>query len=162
MTSDRIPAEHRARFDEVVKLIEQFGQLHLDAELTGFTLELWKRICRRRKAPDCTRGQPAVWASSVTHVIARMNFLFDPGQPVHLTFDTLCAFFQTNKTTVGKKATELERALRLQPNCEPGLCRNELMESFTTIQLSDGLVISWATAKEMGYLPPDAKISDLS
>jgi len=67
-----------------------------------------------------------------------------------------------SRSTVGKKATELERSLRLQPNCEPGLYRSELMESFTTIQLSNGLVLPWATAKEMGYLPPNAKISDLS
>jgi hypothetical protein len=34
-----------------------------------------------------------------------MNFLFDRSQPVHLTFDTVCNFYQTNKTTVGSKAT---------------------------------------------------------
>ncbi len=161
ITNDRIPPERRARFDEVAVLINQFGQLHLDAELTGFAIELWKRICRR-KAPDCTRGKPAVWAASVAHVIARMNFLFDRDQPVHLTFDTLCAFFQTNKTTIGSKATEIERTLRLRQHSEPGLCRNELVESFANVRLSNGMVLSWGTAMKMGYLPPNAKISDLS
>lgn len=32
-------------------MIGQFGQMHLDAELTDFVIELWTRVCRR-KAPD--------------------------------------------------------------------------------------------------------------
>ena len=111
-TNHHIPSERRERFDEVAGLIEQFGQQHLDAELTGFAIELWKRVCRR-KAPDCLFGKPSVWAASVTHVIARMNFLFDRSQPVHLTFGAICDFFQTSKNTVGGKATEIERTLRL-------------------------------------------------
>ncbi|MDO8538843.1 MAG: DUF6398 domain-containing protein [Opitutaceae bacterium] len=157
---DRIPSDRRERFAEVAALVEQFGAQHLDAELTGFAIELWKRICRR-KAPDCLRGKPSVWAASVTHVVARMNFVFDRSQPVHLTFDTLCGFFQTNKTTVGSKATELERTLRLRQHCEPGLCRSRFLEDFTTIQLSNGMLLPWSQAKRMGYLPPDARVDDL-
>jgi hypothetical protein len=158
--AQRIPAAHQERFAEVAALIEQFGQAHLDAELTGFGIELWSRICRRKTA-DCLRGKASVWAASVTHVVARMNFLFDRNQPVHLTFDTICGFFQTNKTTIGGKATEIERLLRLRQHSEPGLCRSEFLEDFTTIRLSNGMVLSWSTAKRMGYLPPDAKLEDL-
>ncbi|MDA1277906.1 MAG: DUF6398 domain-containing protein [Verrucomicrobia bacterium] len=156
----RIPKAHRQRFGEVAALLQQFGEKHLDAELTGFVMELWKRICRR-KAPDCLRGKPTVWAASVTHVIARMNFLFDRSQPVHLTLDTICDSFQTNKTTVGGKATQIERTLRLRQHCEPGLCRLDLLETFTNIRLSNGMVLSWKMAKQMGYVPADAKIEDL-
>jgi len=159
-TNQLIPLERRARFDEVAALIERFGQQHLDAELTSYVIELWGRICRR-KTPDCLRGKPGVWAASVTHVIARMNFLFDREQLVHLTFDTICGFFEVNKTTVGGKATEIERTLKLRQHSEPGLCRREFMESFTTVQLSNGMVLSWAMAKKMGYLPAAAKVEDL-
>jgi hypothetical protein len=151
----RIPAERRERFREVAALLGQFGQAHLDPELTAFTLELWRRVCRR-KLLDCRLGKPAIWAASVVHVIARMNFLFDCNQPVHLTFDTICGWFQTNKTTVGAKATEIERALRLSQHAEPGLCRREFMDDFTTVQLSNGMVVSLRMAKQMGLLPPDA------
>jgi hypothetical protein len=54
-----IPAAHRERFREVRALLQHFGQRHLDEELTGFVLELWTQICRR-KWSDCLRGQPAV------------------------------------------------------------------------------------------------------
>jgi hypothetical protein len=159
-TNDRIASDRRQRFDEVAALIEQFGGQHLDAELTGFAVELWRRLCRR-KAPDCMRGKPAVWAASVTLAIARMNFLFDRDQPVHLTFDTICGFFQTNKTTVGSKASEIERTLRLRQHSEPGLCRNKFLEDFTNVQLSNGMILSWAMAKQMGYLRSDARVEDL-
>jgi hypothetical protein len=156
-----IPAPHCSRFNEVAALLAQFGQAHLDAELTGFTVELWRRICRK-KSPDCLRGQPGIWAAAVIHVIARMNFLFDRSQPVHLSFDTICAYFQTNKTTIGSKATTLERTLKLRPHSEPGLCRSSLLESFTTVRLSNGMVLSFEMAKRMGYLPPGATPADLA
>ncbi len=142
-------------------MIEQFGHKHLDPELTGFVIELWRRVCRR-KSPDCLRGKPAVWAASVTHVIARMNFLYDRQQPVHLTLDTSCDFFQTNKNTIGGKASEIERSLRFRQHSEPGLCRREFLESFTMVRLSNGMVLPWKMAGQMGYLPADAKPEDLS
>ncbi|MBX3733106.1 MAG: hypothetical protein KF791_10990 [Verrucomicrobiae bacterium] len=159
--AQKIPPERHERFNEVVALMDAFARQHLDAELTGFVMELWSRICRR-KAPDCLRGKPAVWAASVVHVIARMNFLFDRGQPVHLKFDTICKFFQTNKTTIGGKASEIERNLRLRQHSEPGLCRREFLESFTMVRLSSGMVVPWRMARELGCLPPDAKLEDLS
>jgi len=157
--NDRIPLDRRERFSEVSAMIEHFGQQHLDPELVSYVLELWKRVCRR-KATDCLRGKAEVWAAAATHVIARMNFLFDRSQPVHLTFDTICGFFQASKGTVGGKATEIERTLRLRQHSEPGLCRRQLLECFTMLRLSNGLVMSWDMAKRAGYLPPDARIED--
>jgi hypothetical protein len=154
-SADRIPKEKRERFSEVAARLEQFGQANLDPELTGFTLELWRRLCRRQTI-DCRRGKPQVWAASVVHVIARMNFLFDRSQPVHVTFDTICGCFQANKTTVASKATEIERALRLRQHSEPGLCRCEFVETFTMVQLPNGLVLPLDMAKQMGFAPPDA------
>ena len=151
----RIPTEKRERFRKVASLLEQFGQAHLDPELAGFTQELWRRVCRRQTM-DCRRGKPAIWAASVVHIIARMNFLFDRSQPVHVTFDAICGWFQANKTTIGSKATELERALRLHQHSEPGLCRRQLIDDFATVQLSNGMVLSLRMAKQMGLLPPDA------
>jgi len=154
-SSARVPTEKQDRFNEVAVALERFGQCHLDSELTGFTLELWRRLCRRQKI-DCRRGLPHVWAASVVHVIARMNFLFDRAQPVHITFDTICGWFQINKTTVGSKATEIERALRLRQHSEPGLCRRKFIDDFTTVQLSNGMFVSLGMAKQMGLAPPDA------
>ena len=155
-----IPAERQARFDEVAVMIDGFGREHLDAELTGYVIELWARLCRKKDAA-CLRGKPEVWAATVAHVIARMNFLFDRAQPVHLTFDTLCDHFHVKKTTIGNKASQVERQLRLRQHAEPGLCRNDLLEQFTMIQFSNGIVLPFGTAKKPGYIPPDERLEDL-
>lgn len=151
----RTPKNRRERFDNIAALIQAFALEHLDDELTSFALELWARLCRR-KAPDCMRGKPEVWAASVIHVIARMNFLFDKTQPIHLTPDTICNFFQANKTTIGSKASQIEKTLKLSPHCETGLCRRELVETFTQVRLSNGMIVPLKMAKELGLLPPDA------
>jgi hypothetical protein len=156
----RVPLAHRERFKEVAALIEQFGSQHLDVELASFVIELWRRVCARKR-PDCLRGKATVWAAALTHVIARMNFLFDRAQPVHLTFDTICDFFQANKNTVGGKASEIERMMRLRQHSEPGLCRREFVEDFTDVRLSNGIVLSWSQAKRMGYVPAEVKLEDL-
>ena len=146
----------QVRYGEVAARLADFGAAHLDPELTGFTMALWQRVCRLKRI-DCRRGDPGVWAASVIHVIARMNFLFDRSQSVHLTFDAICDFFQVKKTTVGCKASEIERTLRLRQHSEPGLCRREFVDTFTTVQLSNGMLVSLEMAKSMGLLPLDAR-----
>ena len=51
-----------------------------------------------------------------------------------------------------------ERTLRLRQHSEPALCRQELLETFTTVQLSNGMVLSREMAKQTGFLPPDATV----
>jgi hypothetical protein len=153
--ASRVPSEKLERFNEVAAMIERFAAVHLDPELTGFVLELWKRVCRTSRL-DCRRGGPNVWGASSIHVIARMNFLFDKRQLVHLTFDMICDFFGVKKATVGGKASEIEKTLRLHQHSEPGLCRVDLVDAFTTIRLSNGMVMSLEMAKAMGLVPPDA------
>ncbi len=138
-------------------MIERFGQVHLDVELTGFAIELWKRICRRQSS-EFLRGNLNIWAASVILVIARMNFLFDRKQPVHLTFNTISQYFDSNKTTVGSKATWIEKSLRLRQHTEPGLCRNDFVEDFTDVRLSNGMIVSLGMAKKLGLIPPDARL----
>ncbi len=40
MKTDRIPLEHRERFDEVAALVGKSGQKHLDPELTKMAKDL--------------------------------------------------------------------------------------------------------------------------
>jgi len=159
-TPRSVPTDRQERFKTVATLLDTFASQHFDAELTSFVQTLWLRVCRR-KDPACLRGQPAIWAGAVTLVIARMNFLFDFNQPNHLSHDTIADFYGTKKTTTGNKASELERDLKLRQYSEPGLCRAEQLEAFTTVRLSNGLLLPFSQAKELGYLAPDAKVEDL-
>ena len=152
--STRIPVEKKAVHDEIAAALADFGANHLDPELTGYVLDLWARVCRTSKL-DPRRGHRGVWAAAVTHVVARMNFCYDRAQPVYLKLDTICNFFNAAKNTVGGKASQIEKTLRLG-SVEPGLCRRELLDSFTMIRLSNGMVMTLAMAKMEGLVPPDA------
>jgi hypothetical protein len=139
-----------ARIKEVQDLLEAFSQAHLTPELAGYVRKLWEQIGRKRNYV-ITGGKPEVWASAVIHVIARVNFLFDRSNPHYLPPDVICDFFGTKKTTVSAKATEIERTCRIQMGQE-GLCSTELSDSFTLVQLPNGMVLTKKMAKEMGIL----------
>lgn len=74
---------------------------------------------------------------------------------MHITLGTLCNHFAANKSTVGMKATEIEKVLRLS-RIEPGLCRPGIADTFRMINLPDGTIMRVSTAKNFGLLPPDA------
>jgi hypothetical protein len=63
----------------------------------------------------------------------------------------ICGFFGTKKSTVSAKATEIEKACRIRIGQE-GLCSAELSDSFTFVQLSNGMVLTKKMAREMGIL----------
>lgn len=54
-----------------------------------------------------------IWAASIIYVIARLNFLFDKENDYYITSDTICNFFKTKKSTVGNKATEIQKICKL-------------------------------------------------
>jgi len=89
-----------------------------------------------------------------------MNFLFDRNQPVHLSFDTICGFFNVKKASVGGKATVIERSLRLRAHSEPGLCRVDILEMFTILRGPNGISLSLKSAKQLGYVPQSAAVED--
>jgi hypothetical protein len=74
------------------------------------------------------------------YLIARLNFLFDPENEVFLTADSICEFFGTKKSTVGNKATQIEKACDLEFGAE-GFCSAEISDGLTLVELPNGLVI---------------------
>lgn len=143
-------AKKGARIKEVQELLDAFAQKHLTPELAGYVRRLWEQIGRKRSYV-ITGGKPEIWASAVVYVIARLNFLFDRSNPNYLPPDVICDFFGTRKATVSAKATEIEKACRIQIGQE-GLCSPELSDSFTFVQLPNGMVLTRKMAQQMGLL----------
>jgi len=139
-----------ARIREIQTLLDAFSHEHLTPELAGYVRKLWEQIGRKRNY-IITGGKPEIWASAVVYVIARINFLFDQSQPNYLPPDVICDFFGTKKSTVSTKATEIEKVCRIRRGQE-GLCSPELSDSFTFVQLPNGLVLTKKMAREMGIL----------
>lgn len=131
--------EKTERLNEIQDLVLAFCEEHLDDELYGYAIELCEMLGRKRKI-SISRGKKEIWAASIIYVIARLNFLFDPESEFFLSADTVCDFFGTKKSTVGNKATQIEKACNLEMGAE-GLCSPEISDALTLVELPDGLVI---------------------
>ena len=101
------------RLNEINELIQDFCERHLNDEFLGYALKLCGEL-GREKTLTITRGKKEIWAASIIYVITRLNFLFDREQEYFLTADTICEFFGTKKSTVGNKATQIEKIFYLQ------------------------------------------------
>jgi hypothetical protein len=140
------------RIDEVKALLAEFSKQHLASapDVVSYIEKLWDQIARKRNYV-ITGGTKEVWASAVVSVIARLNFLFDKTNPNYLPADTICGHFATKKGTVSARAAEIEKACRIRVGHE-GLCRPEISDELTFVELPNGMVLPKRMAKEMGIL----------
>ena len=132
-------AEKAERVREIKELVQAFCDRHLNEELAGYALKLCDTLGRKRIL-NVTRGSKEIWAAAIVYVIARLNFLFDRQNEYFITADMICDFFGTKKSTVGNKATQIERACGIRMGAE-GLCSPDISDMLTLVELPDGLVI---------------------
>ena len=123
----------------VKRLVEAFGRSRLGPEYTSLALKLCDKIGRMRKL-SIQRGRVEIWAAAIVHVIARLNFLFDPQNEVYITIDELNAFFETKKTTVSVKAGLILETANIFPG-HPDFSSAEIANMFRFYETEDGLLI---------------------
>lgn len=139
------------RTDEIKNMLKEFSTKHLNNELHGYAIRLLEKLARKRTL-SITKGKPEIWAASIIYVIARLNFLFDKENQYVLTSDTICEFFECNKSTVGNKATAIEKACNLGFGAE-GYCSPEISDALTLVELPNGIVATKSIVK--GWESPE-------
>ena len=127
------------RLEELKELVIQFCTKHLNEELTGYVLNLLDRLGRKRTF-SITGGKPEIWAAAIIHVIARLNFLYDKENPLYLTFDEVTNFFNTKKSTIGQKATLIEKNCNIKMG-ETGLCSEEISQTLEFVETPEGFIL---------------------
>jgi hypothetical protein len=147
-----VDPKKQARIDEVKALLADFSKEHLATapDVAGYIEKLWDQIARKRSYV-ITGGTKEVWASAVVYVIARLNFLFDKASSSYLSPETICGYFATIKGTVSARAAEIEKLCRIRVGHE-GLCRPEISDELTFVELPNGMVLPKRMAREMGIL----------
>jgi len=124
---------------EIEALVVSFCIEHLNEDLQGYALRLCDTLGRKRKI-SIVRGKKEIWAASIIYVIARLNFLFDVENDMFLSADTICDFFGAKKSTIGNKATQIEKACNLGIGAQ-GFCSPEISDALTFVELPNGLII---------------------
>jgi hypothetical protein len=127
------------RLSEFKEIIHSFCSKHLNKELEGYALKLSDTLGRKRKV-NVLRGKKEIWAASIIYVIARLNFLFDKENENSITSDIICDFFKTKKSTIGNKATQIEKACNLSIGAE-GYCSKDITDSFTFFRTPEGFIL---------------------
>jgi len=138
------------RLKEIKELVVSFCEEYLNEEMKVYILRLCDTLGRKRKI-SITRGKKEIWAASIIYVIARLNFLFDTENELFLSADTICDFFGVKKSTIGNKATQIEKACNLGIGAE-GFCSPEISDAFTFVELPNGLIMPKSMLPKPGFV----------
>lgn len=101
---------------------------------------------------------PQVWAASVIHVIARMNFLFDRNEPIHLTLDMIADFFGVKEPSAQRPRTSNARCA-----CDNSRSRDPAGADFSgNVRMHPPVERNCAPVEngKWGVVPDDAKVED--
>ena len=124
---------------EIKNLIQKFCLDKLDKSQNRFAIELLKLIITD-PVLEIDRGKANIWAASIVYVIARLNFSFDQESNPHISYDQLCDFFGTVKSTTQNKATQIEQAYEITPRDED-FTKPEIAEIFKMYVTEEGFII---------------------
>jgi hypothetical protein len=127
------------RVETIKTMLEDFGREELNPLYIGFAIELLNKISRMRKL-NIQRGHIEIWAAAIVYVIARLNFLFDPESDVSLSPDTICDYFGTVKSTVGNKASFIQKTCDLYYGAK-GFCRQDIIDMVTFVETPEGFIL---------------------
>ena len=100
--------DKKSIISEVENLMITFAEKNLSTEEKAVCLHIWEKLGRKQKI-DITRTRANIWAAAVIWSFCRANFKYEEG----ITLDVLCQFFATKKSTVGNKAGEICKMLKI-------------------------------------------------
>jgi hypothetical protein len=134
---------------QIESLIKGFCSKYLDSELQGYSLSLFGTILEKSLL-NIYRGKSEIWAASIMYVIARLNFLFDKDSDNFMSVDELCDYFNVKKSTIGNKATQIEKMYNISIG-DKKYTKPEIAKSFEFSMTSEGFIIpsSMASGKEI-------------
>jgi len=108
-----VPMAMRERLAEIIDLIDEFCDKHLNDE--------YKEICRKmavalcRTAPSITRGKPKSWACGIVYSAGWVNFLTDPCQEPYVRSEDIAKGCGVSMATMQAKSKVIREALDLMP-----------------------------------------------
>ncbi len=117
-TSQNVPREMQARFDEITRLTDAFSQVYLNDEYAQACRQLTATLCRKRPSP-LIRGKANTWACGIIHALGTVNFLFDASQTPHVSVSQIGSYFGLSSSTMQTKSKQIRDLLdmyQMDPN----------------------------------------------
>jgi len=132
--------------EEVKNLLTSFTGENLSEEDQSICLQIWGKLSRKQKI-DITRTRPDIWAAAVIWAFCRANFKYEEG----VTLELLCSFFKNKKSTVGNKASEISKMLRV----------DFFNSEFTTERIQKQNPLNTLTVTNHGFIIPKDTVSSI-
>lgn len=107
-----VPKEMRETYEEISKLLIEYGERYLNKEYEELCLHALEKLCRKRPSP-LKSGRSNTWAAGIVYAIGSNNFIFDKSQPVHMTAKELAAPFGVAASTASSKAAQIKKMLKI-------------------------------------------------
>jgi len=113
-SSQHVPKEMQARFEEITHLTDAFCRKYLNEEYLQLCRELTATLCRKRPSP-LVQGKVPTWACGIIHALGMVNFLFDSSQTPHLAASQICFDFALSSSTMQAKSKQIRDLLGMYP-----------------------------------------------
>lgn len=144
---------------QIKHLMEGFCSKYLDSELQSYSLNLFETIIKKSLL-NIYRGKSEIWAASIMYVIARLNFLFDKDSDNFTSVDELCDYFNVKKSTIGDKATQIEKMYNISLG-DKKYTKPEIAKSFEFYMTPEGFIIPSSMVPEREIIIEAAEGEDL-
>lgn len=102
----------RMKKEELVELIREFSDRHLDEEYKGLCTDIAIKLSRKRE-PPILHGRIGIWAGGIIHAIGSINFLFDPGFEPHVSAEDLAAYFGASNSAVYQRSSQIREMFKI-------------------------------------------------
>src|SRR6266699_4719846 len=109
-TSQQVPKDMQARFDEITQLTDAFSQEYLNDEYADLCRQLIATLCRKRPSP-LSQGKATTWACGIIHALGMVNFLFDASQTPYVPASQIASYFGLSSSTMQAKSKQIRDLL---------------------------------------------------
>ncbi|MBP6978133.1 MAG: DUF6398 domain-containing protein [Bacteroidales bacterium] len=106
--------EIKQKEQEIVDMAKKLCLEKINEEYATLAEKMILKLGRKRNVPFIS-GISEIWATAVIHAIGQINFLSDKSFLPYLSLDDLCDYYGCNKNTVGAKAGQIRKMLKLGP-----------------------------------------------
>ena len=102
----------KEKTQQLVEMTSGFCDEYIDEEYKQLCEKLIRKMARKRKVPFLS-GRMEIWASTVIHVIGKVNFLHDKSFEPYASLDDICGYFGTSKSTVTQKSKRIRETMKI-------------------------------------------------
>ena len=103
----------KEKMEILIKMTAAFCDIYLDEDYKQLCEKLTRKMARKRDVPFLY-GRIEIWAASIVYALGTINLLFDKRFEPHITPDTICAYFNTSKSTIYQKSKKIREMFSLK------------------------------------------------